>query len=173
MYMRMWFLLAMAFLAVPALARAHANGASWEQVFNQYKIDVGYDPARFIVGEPVHYDFNLTHEQGGQDVEFADVWVRVVQGSSTVFAGGIHKPSVGRAGMTFTFPRAGEYELNVRFEKAGESIVDAAFPIIVHTPPAEPKRKPLNPLAVAAWAGWPVALIMVTYVMRKKKAKLV
>lgn len=172
MYMRIWFALVIAFLVIPAFAQAHGDGASWEQVFNQYKVDVGYDPARFVVGEPVHYDFNLTTEQGGQDVEFADVWVRIMQGDNTVFASGVHKPSVGPAGMTFTFPRAGEYELNVRFEKAGESIVDAAFPVIVHNPITEPAPKPLSPLAVVAWAGWPVAIITATYFVFKKKGKL-
>lgn len=173
MYMRIWLTLIIASLVIPAFAQAHGDGASWEQVFNQYKVDVGYDPASFIVGEPAHYDFNLTLEQGGQEVDFADLWVRVAHGNTTVFAGGIHKPSVGRAGMTFTFPRAGEYELSVWFEKAGESIVNAAFPVTVQDPAIESARKPLSPLAVAAWAGWPVAIMTATYAVFKKKGKLV
>lgn len=154
---------------LPTLVFAHPNGTSWEQVFNQYKVDVGYDPSSFVVGEPVRLDFNVTREQGGQDVDFADVWVRVIQDGTTVFATGVHKPSIGRAGMTFTFPAAGAYSLDVRFEKAGESIVDATFPMTVN-PLAVPKKS-VQPLVVLAWAGWPVAFVLSFYFIYKRKSK--
>lgn len=158
-------------VGLPALALAHSDGNSWEQVFNQYKVDVGYDTASFVVGEPVHFDFNVTREQGGQDVDFADAWVRVTQGETTVFAGGIHKPSIGPAGMTFTFPQAGAYSMNVRFEKTGESLVDATFPMTVNAP-AVPKKH-FQPLTLVAWAGWPVALCVGAYFVYKRRNKLV
>lgn len=158
-------------VGLPTLALAHSEGASWEQVFNQYKVDVGYDPSSFVVGEPARLDFNITREQGGQDVDFADVWVRVLQGETTVFATGVHKPSIGSAGMTFTFPAAGAYSLHVRFEKAGESIVDAAFPITVNAAPVPEKK--IQPFEVLAWAGWPTAFIISAFYMYKRKSKLV
>lgn len=167
--LRMLVVVVLLSTALPTLVFAHPNGTSWEQVFNQYKVDVGYDPANFVAGQPVRLDFNVTREQGGQDVDFADVWVRVTQGETTVFAGGIHKPSIGRAGMTFTFPQAGAYSMNVRFEKTGESLVDATFPITVNAP-AVPKKH-FQPLTLVAWVGWPVALCVGAYFVYKRRNK--
>lgn len=167
--LRMLLALVLLSVVLPTFVFAHPNGTSWEQVFNQYKVDVGYDPSSFVVGEPVRLDFNVTREQGGQDVDFADVWVRIVRDETTVFATGVHKPSIGRAGMTFTFPTAGAYALHVRFEKAGESIVDASFPMTVTAAPVP--KKSLQPLTVLAWAGWPAAFFVSLYFIYKRKSK--
>lgn len=166
--LRMLLTLVLLSAVLPTFVFAHPNGTSWEQVFNQYKVDVGYDPSSFVVGEPVRLDFNVTREQGGQDVDFADVWVRVVRDETTVFATGVHKPSIGRAGMTFTFPAAGAYSLHVRFEKAGESIVDATFPMTVN-PLAVPK-KTVQPLVVLAWTGWPVAVVSIIFLVFRRES---
>lgn len=142
------------------VALAHVTGNSWEQVYGDYKVDVGYDPATFMVGEPQRLDFNVVKEIGGEDVPFADVWVRVSQGNKTVFASGIHKPSLGKTGMTFTFPEAGEYLLSGRFEKDGNTIVEASFPITVQVQPLDPAMvKAAKQKTILLWAGWSVAIL--------------
>lgn len=154
---------------LPGLVFAHVTGNSWEQVYNQYKVDVGYDSSNFVVGEPARFDFNVVREKDGQEVPFADAWVRVYQGDKTFFATGIHRPSLGRAGMTFTFPHAGNYNMNVRFENSGESIVDATFPITVSEPITPPAPKPWRLLPVIAWVGWLVAVLLIAYFVAGKR----
>ncbi len=153
------FLTAQVSLLTPS-AFAHVSGSSWEQVYGDYKVDVGYDPATFVAGEPLRLDFNVVKEQGGEDVPFADVWVRLSQGNKTVFASGIHKPTLGKTGMTFTFPEAGEYLLSARFEKESGTIVEGVFPFTVQPKPvneAEQKKAPIK--TILLWAGWCVAVL--------------
>ncbi len=154
---------------------AHVAGSSWEQVYGDYKVDVGYDPTTFTVGEPQRLDFNVVKEQGGEDVPFADVWVRIAQGNKTVFASGIHKPSLGKTGMTFTFPEAGEYLLSARFENSSGTVVDSSFPVTVQAVQPDPATtKSTKNKTVLLWAGWSVAFVstgVAVYAFaRKKKA---
>lgn len=155
---------------------AHVTGSSWEQVYGDYKVDVGYDPTTFTVGEPQRLDFNVVKEQGGEDVPFADVWVRIAQGNKTVFASGIHKPSLGKTGMTFTFPEAGEYLLSARFEGPSGTVVESSFPVTVQAPPIDPVvGKSDKNKTMLLWAGWVVAVVgfgLATYAFLRKKKTL-
>jgi len=154
-------------------AFSHVSGQSWEVVLKEYKIDVGYDPAPFVSGQPVRLDFNVTKEATSEQVDFADVWVRITEGEKTVFASGIHRPSIGRAGMTFTFPEAGDYILSTRFEKDGTTIAETTFPVTVQQAEAASVRN--NRLDFVRWAGWGVAVValggLVATVMINRKKK--
>jgi hypothetical protein len=138
---------------------AHATGQSWEVVLKEYKVDVGYDPATFVAGETVRLDFNVTKEANGDQVEFGDVWVRVTKGEKTVFASGIHRPSIGRAGMTFTFPEAGDYTLSTRFEKDSTTIAETTFPMSVQQAEAAASAPKKNMQQVFLWITSSVAAL--------------
>lgn len=160
----------LACVCTTSVAFAHVTGSSWEQVYGDYKVDVGYDPADFIVGQPQRLDFNVVKEQSLEDVPFEDVWVRISQGSKTIFASGLHKPSLGKTGMTFTFPEAGGYELSARFEKESGTIVEATFPFTVQAP-VQPKAKPNILRLIVLWGGWALAVVSIglaSYAFRRK-----
>jgi hypothetical protein len=169
-------ILALLLLSAPGIADAHVTGNSFEQVNGAYRVDVGYDLSPFVAGEAVRFDFNVVQEQTLEDVDFGDVWVRVSQGNRTVFASGIHKPVLGKTGMTFTFPDAGDYDLSVRFQKNGSSIVETTFPVSAQenaAAQAEAARQDRQALyARIAWGvaalGWIIAIILIVY--RAKKA---
>lgn len=152
---------------------AHTTGSSWEQVYNEYKVDVGYDPTIFVANEPERLDFNVVKEATGEDVPFADVWVRISKGNKTVFATGVHKPSLGKTGMTFTFPEAGDYLLSARFEKDGNTVVESSFPITVGDSQDQSNNTPApHPTRVWLWLGWGVAacsLIALLFLIVKHK----
>lgn len=162
-----------AFSIYSSQAFAHATGSSWEQVYGDYKVDVGYDPGTFVLGEPVRLDFNVVKEVGGEDVPFADVWVRISKGNKTVFASGIHKPSLGKTGMTFTFPEAGEHLLSARFENPGGTIVEATFPVTVQAQPPDPAIvKSAKKKTILLWTGWSLAVLSAgaaAYAFSRKK----
>lgn len=110
---------------------AHEGGASFEKKVGNYKIDVGYDPEEFVSGESQRFDFDLYDSKTEKDVDFTDVWVNISEEKKTVFAGGIYKSELGGAGMTFVFPKEGDYVMSVRFEKDGNNIVESTFPVKV------------------------------------------
>ena len=94
-------------------------------------MDIGYDPTIFVAGESVRFDFNAIDVATGESADFSDVWVRITRDKETVFASGIYKQDLGGAGMTWEFPKAGDYTLNVRFENADKNLVEATFPMAV------------------------------------------
>jgi hypothetical protein len=61
--------------------------------------------------------------------------VRITAGARTVFAGGIHNPKLGGSGMVYTFPKAGEYALSVRFQNNDDIVAEAEFPLTVEQNP--------------------------------------
>lgn len=126
---------AAAALALPFLyADAHSTGASFEKEINGYLIDVGYDPITLAAQEQQRFDFGVSKKGSTEAIDFTDIWVRIApKERGIIFASGLHKPDFGLPGMTFTFPRAGEYELTVRFQKNGEVITEASFPLTVET----------------------------------------
>lgn len=147
-----------------SFASAHVTGNSWEQVNGRYKIDIGYDQNQFVAGQPVRFDFSALEARTGEPADFSSVWVRVVKGSTTVFATGLHRPALGPASMTFTFPDAGDYSLDVRFDHDLETVTEQNFPITVLAAPAPALPTAAHAIAakaVLAWGGWVVALVFV------------
>jgi hypothetical protein len=118
---------------IPGHSYGHKTGASWEKIIDNYKIDIGYDPTTFIAGQAERLDFNIVDIKTGQSIPFSDVWVRISQGQDTVFASGIHRLTFGLTGMIFEFPKDGDFNMNVRFENEGNTIIQADFPINVTT----------------------------------------
>ena len=112
---------------------AHGMGESLEKVVGEYKVDIGYDPATLEAGSRSSFDFDLILNETGERSEFGYVWVRIVKGGQTVFASGIHRPSVGNTSMLYTFSEGGEYDLNVGFRNEDEKIVETLFPITVQS----------------------------------------
>lgn len=161
-------------VCLPSLVLAHATGQSFEQVMGDFKIDVGYDVSSFRAAETVRFDFNLAQELTKEDVAYTDVWVRIVQGNKTVFATGVNKPAIGKAGMTFTFPEPGMYDLSVRFENGAGSIVETKFPITVEPSEAavakEQERDKYKRYAIFGWSVAVVSIVVSGFsVLRKKR----
>ena len=115
----------------PVHVLAHGAGASFEQTIGEYKIDVGYDPVEPRVGERLILDFNL-QTQSDPDVDFDRVWVRVVDGTKTLYATGVGKSMFGATTLLLTLPSfEGPATVQVRFEKGTEKLVDTTFPLPV------------------------------------------
>jgi len=114
-----------------AIVHAHGTGASFEKQTEGGLVDIGYNVESFSENESTVFEYGLRAESGGDVLSFTDVWVRITDDSSTVFATGVHNARLGGALMTYKFPHAGEYELSVRFQNDGENIAEASFPLTV------------------------------------------
>lgn len=120
------------YLLSAGVVLAHGGAdQSFEVQVDEYLIDIGYLPAEFQVGESALFDFNLSHQDSKEDVDFTDIWVRIVLGEQTVFATGIHKANIGQTVTTLTFPQSGDYELHVRYQHDGKKVAEAIIPFSV------------------------------------------
>lgn len=125
------------FLLISApMALAHGTGSSFEADVDGYLIDIGYNTEEFITGSQVLFDFGL-ETSSEYNIEYSDVWVRLIKDGKTVYASGVYNSGFGGARMTYTFPGEGEYELAVRYQKGSEKIVSASFPIKVSSGESE------------------------------------
>lgn len=113
----------------PSFVGAHETGASLEAEEGGYFIDIGYNPEQIVERESAVFDFSLKKEDSVQEFDFA--WVRISNGGKTVLATGIGKSEFGRTVLTYAFPEAGLYEIDVRFQQGTQTLAEQAFPISV------------------------------------------
>lgn len=132
-------------------ADAHGFGQVLERTAGEYTVQFEYEALELQADESVRLDFAITKKDPSESVEFTDIWVRIAQGNETVFTGSILNPEFGRAGMIFTFPENGEYELSVRFQNKDKTLAEASFPLSV-VPSMGNERKSGGGLASSA--GW-------------------
>ncbi|MEX0877507.1 MAG: hypothetical protein WDZ40_01430 [Candidatus Spechtbacterales bacterium] len=119
------------FFSYTHTAYGHGTGASLEKISGDYKIDIGYTPPVIEEGSSAALDFSLSRNDNGEEIEFTDIWVRIEKNQKTVFASGIHKPNFGRTLLTYTFPEAGEYKLNVRYQNNSTKLAEEVFSLSV------------------------------------------
>ena len=122
--------LALALLALPIFAEAHAFGVSHETTVDGIHIDIGYSSAAPTAGESVIFDFNLP--VGEEDEVYTDVWVRIDgDDGSTKLATAVYNASFGGPRMSYAFPEAGVYTIAVRYENDGTALVKTEWPLTV------------------------------------------
>ena len=155
--------------AVGGFASAHSTGQSFEKTVNGYVIDVGFDAVDLVAGEPVRFDAVLWSQDRSEMPDFTDVWVRLVPvESGIVFAGNIHRPVFGSTGMTYVFPKGGDYELTVRFQTDGEQIAEASFPLSVGDDASNTSGSRQDAL-MGIFIGIFIGSITVWFLKRKRK----
>lgn len=139
---------------------SYAHGTDGELIkeSNGYTIDIGYEPEIIYAGETVSFDFLLKKDTLKE--EFTDVWVRITQDSKSIFATGIHNQDFGGTTLLYEFEKEGNYVLHVRYQKDGESITEAEFPITVT--PSESQIEPNSPKPIAFIIGILFAFILGT-----------
>jgi len=112
--------------------QAHGESFSIETEVDGYLIDIGQTPDFITANQSVRFAFDLLDVETNEIVPYTDVWVLIQKdGKKAIFASGIKQPKFGSTGMMFTFPESGEYELSVRYQNEGDSIVDTSIPITV------------------------------------------
>jgi hypothetical protein len=128
-FLQMFVLLVLA----PLATWAHGDGASFEKEIGGYFVDIGYSAAVPSVGDLISFDFDL-RKGGSADsptATYSDVWVRIVKGTKTYFAGGIGNGALGGPRMAYAFPEPGIYTVHSRFEDAQTETANASFTITV------------------------------------------
>jgi hypothetical protein len=125
-------LLAACLLALsPAPLSAHGINFLKEAV-NGYLVDVGYNVIIITPGSPVVFDFLLWDEEETQTKEVSNVWARIEDRNGRSHLNvNVGQPVFGRLALLYAFPSAGAYTLEVRYERDGEVLAEASFPLTV------------------------------------------
>ncbi|TSC74434.1 MAG: hypothetical protein G01um101433_1062 [Parcubacteria group bacterium Gr01-1014_33] len=133
-------------------------------------MEVEYEALELQAEEPVRLDFAISKKDSPGSVEFTDAWVRITEGTETLFAGGIHNPEFGKAGFTFPFPRRGNYELSVRFQNKDKALTEASFPLAVTASEEQPRPSsalPIYPVLIGGVIGLAAGCAL-SYLQKRK-----
>lgn len=154
------------FLLVPLLVAlpvaAHESGSSYETDINGYTVDVGYSTEEPTNEEVVAFDFQL--QQDEKEVPFTDVWVKIENDQkAVVFAGGMYRAEYGGARLSYRFPEAGAYTINVRYEDDDAALAEVSLPMTV----TEEEQAPLLPVGTFAVGAVLGALGVYLYFRRR------
>ncbi len=128
------------FLAYSGSALANGFGLTLDQPAGDYIANVDYDAVNGIfTGAPVQFAFQLFNKDRSKTINFTEAWVTVApSGVDTsyvppVFDGGLTGSNSGfiPSGMTFTFPKSGDYDMNIRYDQDGKTLAEAKFKLTV------------------------------------------
>jgi hypothetical protein len=120
-----YFLLFLIFLLPISIAHLEAGE---DKVVGDYIIDFGYQPKDLTAEEAVVLAFTLQDKDTNEIVVPKNVWIRIAEGEKVIFTG-ILQPDQDQVLITYTFPRAAEYEITARFSEPG---VEARFNVAVN-----------------------------------------
>ncbi len=155
-------------VATASVAYGHGFGQSLEKVVDNYIIDVGIDALDLVAGEPARFDFVLWNKDRTEAVEFTDAWVRIAPAErGIVFAGNLYRPEFGSTGMTYVFPKGGDYELTVRFQKDGEQIANEVSFLLTVLAGTESNSSSYRGVLLGGFLGLIFGIAITYYVKRK------
>lgn len=149
------------FVLIPAVPiSAHTSGASLEAESGEYLIDIGYEPGDMYVGGRMVLDIEL-NDLDRKLTDFSRVWLRVARDKETLLATGVGKADLGPTTFMIRIPQEweGDIMLHVRYEREGDGIATASFPLTV-APPLESDALPpwlipaIAGVLAGAGAGW-------------------
>lgn len=125
-------LVLLAVILLPQIVGAHADGKSFEAKDEAgNSIDIGYSELP-STGESTTFDFSARDAEKNA-ISFDQIWVRVSKDSATYVATGLAKAPIGKTVLTYRFPEAGSYDMEVRFERAGVSVAEHTFVLTAST----------------------------------------
>lgn len=157
---------------LPVLVYAHGEGTTFSATTTaeggeMRVIDVDYSEPSISVGTVGRFNFKLfADDERTKAVPFTDLWVRIEEKRGTtrgavLFAGPIARADLGGTGFSITFPEAGDYTLNVRYNGSRDGSQDATlaegeFSLTVLRDPSTPGTY----RTLAFWTGFVSALII-------------
>lgn len=164
-----YFFLVLAIL-LPIFSQAHGLGQTISKEVGEYLIDVDYDAFIIQAGEVVRFDFSLWDRERTEFKDVTSIWLRISPENSfgSVFASSLSVPEFGLPGITYVFPRAGNYELSLRFHYKDDTLAEATLPIAVQKSPNESEGGLSRSQILAGVVGIILGFLLAT-ILRKKK----
>ncbi|MBX4187792.1 MAG: hypothetical protein KW793_01500 [Candidatus Doudnabacteria bacterium] len=113
---------------------AHSGGFTHEETVGEYFVDVGANRMEMSSNELIVFEYNLYHNTDPNHLtDFDSVYVTVSdQAHGVVFAGPVHRSGADwLTVMSYSFPKAGDYIMSARFDKAGNALAETTFMVPV------------------------------------------
>lgn len=140
-----------------------------------YIISVGYDPFTLSAGSSEPLNFSIRKKDKDEEVDFTSVWVTIVQKDktsefgNTLFAAGLAKSFFGPISLTQTFPKEGEYEVNISFRKDDKTLAEAKIPIKVpKSEERESTKPPILGVAIGIFIGVAIGFFLALFIYKKR-----
>ncbi len=161
-------LLCIIFYSFSSISFAHTTGKTIEKNVGKYLIDVGYNPDPVVAGDSTYFDFKIyQREPAPGDAPYRNVWVRIFQDKTTLFATGIAHMETGATGMVYTFANPGVYSVSVRYETADETLGEVTFQVPVEASEEDMHASWLHYVVVAAGGFCLCAIVVLGWQKRK------
>lgn len=87
-----------------------------------YIIDLGFSPKIIQKDKSANFAINLVNSTTEQSIDIDSTWVRISLSDNVVFAGEF-VPKKGSVAFTYTFPKSGNYTIDIKFYN-GEYLVE-------------------------------------------------
>ena len=113
----------------PCILFAHGAGEEIQKEHNEYLLSVGSADEFVYAGEAGRINFEIETKGGVAFEDWTGVWVRMMSPSGEpLFAGTIERGGDGLiAGMSYTFPEPGAYDITLRFADREKVIAESEF----------------------------------------------
>ena len=135
-----------------------------DKVVDGYLIDFGYGPENPTTEDKVSMNMVFLNESTRGSVDIDSVWLRFSNPEEVVFAGTM-KPDQSIISWTYVFPKAGNYDIEARFIKDGETLSESSFNLEIK-PAGKSSLGKLNLFLII------LTLALVIYIIKKEKAFL-
>lgn len=113
-------------------AAAHTGGFTYETTVNNYFIDIGSSELGFVPNDLALFEFNIYSNTDPNNLaDFDNVYVTVGDESAVLLSTFIHRPQGMLTVLSYSFPKAGKYEISARFQKGSNKLAEVSFPIEV------------------------------------------
>lgn len=163
-------LLALAALIIlSSFSNAHLEAGS-DDVVNGYLIDFGHSPKNPGTVNSTFINFNILENSTQLPVNVTGAWIRISDKENVIFAATL-KPAEGNAGMLFTFPREGDYEIAARFYIGPEVIAENKYDIEVIGSNEPMILKPINLVLMISVAV--LSLLILSRHAKKMRSKFI
>lgn len=155
---------------IPFMVSAHGEGGTVEKTVGDYFVDVGYSDGILRADKSSRFDFLLLKNVDRTDTDFNEVFVKITKNNTIYFVMTLPRPAFGSAGMTLTFPEAGDYKVDLSYLKDKSTVVATDFLLTVQPSETEATgamkflRLPIVSFTVGILAG-----IVIQYVISKMK----
>lgn len=169
------------------VTQANGFGIKLDKAVGDYIVNVDADAYSFLSGESASFVFQLWNKDRSELVDFDNVWVGLTHGQQenygfgNLFGGLVGKPDWGGFRATYILPKAGNYNLTVRYGKITakklegfeesfpetKTIAEASFPITVERSTGMGIQSSLGNSLVSGILGIIIGTMLISWLKRK------
>jgi hypothetical protein len=113
-------------------AAAHTGGFTYEAPVNNYFVDIGASKLQFVPNDLALFEFNIYPNTDPNNLaDFDNVYVTIGDEAAVLLSTFVHRPEGMLTVLSYSFPKAGKYQISARFQKGPNKLAEVSFPVEV------------------------------------------